>query len=178
MFTLRCTQKLLRRGLVVPQAEPPAATNLLGDWYANLLICGRQQWVLCVSERTLLPVVVTAKDAKSLGPRLTAAASELLLALGVAPEAVQAEQGHMRDCTIGRTASRSVLGSLNDLMWQFEMGVREGPERSALAFSLWLAQTPCKPIEYASPDRATQALFNARQAIGEASQRAGRGASA
>lgn len=178
MFTLRCTQKLLRRGLVVSQAETPPSTNLLGDWYANLLICGRQQWVLCVSERTLLPVVVSAREAKSLGPRVACAAGELLLALGVSPEAVQAELKHMQDCTIGRTASRSVLGSLNDLMWQFEVGLRSGPQRSPLACSLWLAGTPCRPIEYASPDRATQALFAAHRALGQASQRAGRDASA
>ena len=60
---------------------------------------------------------------------------------------------------VGRTASRSVLGSLNDFMFQLQVGLDMSPERSLVEQSLWLAETPCKPIEYASPDRATQALF-------------------
>lgn len=171
MFTLRCTRKLLGRGLAVSPPTGASTSTLLGDWYANLLICGRQQWVLCISERTLLPVVVPAREAKTLGPRLASAASELLLALGVPPDAVAAERAHMADCAIGPTASRSVLGSLNDLMWQFEVGLRNGPEWSALEYALWLSETPCKPIEYASPDRATRALFAAHHALGQASQR-------
>jgi hypothetical protein len=52
-----------------------------------------------------------------------------------------------------------VLGSLNDFMFQLRVGLDVSPHRSLLEQALWLAETPCKPIEYASPDRATQALF-------------------
>jgi hypothetical protein len=65
MFTLRCTQKLLARLKAVPAAQPQLPDTVLGDWYANLIRCGRTQVVLAVSERTLLPVVLQAKDSGS-----------------------------------------------------------------------------------------------------------------
>lgn len=159
MFTLRCTQKLLRRGLVESPDAESGATTLLGDWYANILFSKPQQLVLCVSERTLLPVVVPAKDAKLLPARVAEAACDMLTALGVPQVAVDAERTQMQSSCIGRTASKRVLGSLNDLMFQLEIGLRLSPERSLIEHALWLAETPCKPIEYASPNRATQALF-------------------
>lgn len=67
----------------------------------------------------------------------------------------------MSTVQVRRTASRSVLGSLNDFMFQLQVGLDMSPERSLVEQALWLAETPCKPIEYASPDRTTQALFAA-----------------
>ena len=60
MFTLRCTKKLLTRLKVKPDLQPPPSTTKLGDWYADTLNLGRERLVLCVSELTLLPVVVPA----------------------------------------------------------------------------------------------------------------------
>ena len=60
---------------------------------------------------------------------------------------------------VGRTASRRVLGSLNDLMFQLQVRLDAHPERSLVEHSLRLAETPCKLIGHASPDRATRALF-------------------
>ena len=60
MVTLRCTQKLLRRLEVTD--KPAAPTPVLGDWYANILFSRPHQLVLCVSERSLLPVVLLAKE--------------------------------------------------------------------------------------------------------------------
>jgi hypothetical protein len=115
MFTMRCTQKLLRRGLTESSAAEHVTTTLLGDWYANILFSKPQQLVLCVSEKTLLPVLVPAKDANSLPARVAEAACEMLIVLGVPPAAVQAERMQMQSSCIGRTASKRVLGSLNDL---------------------------------------------------------------
>jgi hypothetical protein len=159
MLTLRCTQKLLARGLESsPGAEEPPSA-LLGDWYAHVLIRKPQHLVLCMSERTLLPVVLSAKDAKSLPMRLSDSICIVLDRLGIDREAVERERREMNVVRIGRTASRSVLGSLNDFMFQLQVGLHRSPERSLVEQALWLAETPCKPLEYASPNRATQALF-------------------
>ena len=168
MFTLRCTQKLLRRGLSESEGPEQQATTMLGDWYANIIFSKPQQVVLCISERTLLPVIVPVKGIQSLSTRVSQAVFEVLLALGVAPEAVQKERSNMERCRIGRTASKRVLGSLNDLLFQLEYGLHDHPERSPLEHALWLAETPCKPIEYASPDRATQALFFSSSVVSKA----------
>ncbi len=63
MLTIRCTRKLLERLDVEASSVPLHPTNHLGDWYANLLFTGRARLIICISERTLLPVFVEA------GPR-------------------------------------------------------------------------------------------------------------
>ena len=159
MFTLRCTQKLLRRGLTESSGSSQAASTLLGDWYANILFVRPQQLVLCVSERTLLPVVLPAKASDTLVTRLPEATADVLAALSVSPAAVQAEHQAMQVARIGRTSSKRVLGSLNELVFLLQHSLHSHPEWSHLQHSLWLAKTPCKVIEYDAPDRATQALF-------------------
>lgn len=168
MFTLRCTQKLLRRGLTESRAEETPPTTQLGDWYANVLVTRPQHLVLCISERTLLPVIVPAKGGGALPARLIEALSPILVALAVPPASVQAECEHMREHRIGRTASRRVLGSLNELMFLLEHSLHAHPERSLLEHSLWLAQTPCNGVEYSAPDRATQALFMSSAIVAKA----------
>ena len=159
MVTLRCTQKLLRRGLAESLGEDVPPTTLLGDWYANLLVCRPQHLVLCVSERTLLPVILPAKDASSLPLRFDEAVCEILTQIGIPSAAVDRERKEMQSVRVGRTASRRVLGSMNDFMFQLEHGLKSSPERTLMERALWLAETPCGPMEYASPDRATRALF-------------------
>jgi hypothetical protein len=169
VFALRCTQKLLGRVNAAPGLEPASPDTVLGDWYANLVRFGRTQLVLAVSERTLLPVVVPAKDGRTVARRVADALEPMLVSIGVPAEAVIAERDAMRDVVIAKTASRRVLGSLNDLAFQLQVGLNHFPDRTLLEHSLWLAQTPLKLIEYGAPDRATVAAFATRQAL----QRAG-----
>jgi len=60
VITFRCTKRVVERFRLEPVEEAPASTGILGDWYANLLNVGSQRFVLCVSERTLLPVILPA----------------------------------------------------------------------------------------------------------------------
>src|SRR2546426_11341959 len=83
MFTLRCTARLRKRlGTTEETTSTPPSTKL-GDWYAQLLLT-RPQLVLCVSERTLLPVVIAARDGSRLVPRLREAVGQMLRVLAVA----------------------------------------------------------------------------------------------
>lgn len=164
VFTLRCTQKLLRRGLTGAAADAHADT-LLGDWYANLLIARPRHLVLCVSERTLLPVAVVAKDIEYLPQRVVEAVVLVLRELRVEPSAIEAEHAAMRTWHVGRTASKRVVASLNELMFQLQNQLLLHPERSLLEHSLRLASVPMKGVEYSSADRATTALFASAAAL-------------
>lgn len=168
MFTLRCTHKLLRRGLTESPHGEAAPTTLLGDWYANVLVTRPQHLVLCISERTLLPVIVPAKSAGTLPARLLEALLPILATLAIPAASAQAECDHMREHRVGRAASKRVLGSLNELMLLLEHSLHYHPEWSHVQHSLWLAQTPCKLVEYSAPDRATQALFMSSAAVAKA----------
>jgi hypothetical protein len=61
MITFRCTKRVAERFRLQLDDGAPVSTGILGDWYANLLNIGRQRLVLCVSERTLLPVILPAR---------------------------------------------------------------------------------------------------------------------
>ena len=157
MVTVRCTQKLLRR--LRHTEETHAGTTVLGDWYANILFSRPQQLVLCVSERTLLPIVLPAKRVETLAPRLAAAVGEVLFRLGIGPGLIEREQDEMRTFVYGRTQNRRVLGSLNDFMFMLAHYRQAWPAETLIAHSLHLAQTPCTPVGHSSPDRVTSELF-------------------
>jgi hypothetical protein len=144
------------------ECVPP--TTLLGDWYANVLFLRPHQIALCVSERTLLPLIVPAKDAVHLVDRLVQALPAVLSALNVQPSAIEREIGNMHDRTIGSTNDRRVLGSLNELVFQLTHQFQFRPGLRLIEHSLRLAETPMSLID-SSPDRATRALFEAQATI-------------
>jgi hypothetical protein len=157
MFTVRCTARLLKRLKAQPEviANPPSTR--LGDWYAHLLFLRPAQLVLAVSERTLLPVLVPALDVERLPGRIREAVSDVLREIGVAHAAIQEEEVAMGTVSLGRTASRRVLGSMNDFVRLLEPHF--GHPASLLDLSLRLADTPCGPLQMDSPRRATLRLF-------------------
>lgn len=70
----------------------------------------------------------------------------------------------MQHWAVGKTVDRHVLGSLNDLAFQLQVGLRHFPDRTLLEQSLWLSRTPLKVIDGA-PDQATLAAFVAYRAL-------------
>lgn len=159
MFTLRCTARLATRLRVKLESTSPEPTTRLGDWYANLVHVGRQQFVLAISDRTLLPVVVLASPGTSLVPRLRAAIVELLGALGIPGAAIETEHAAMTESRFGRTNNRQVLGVLVDFAKTLPYYLESATSLSSV--SLQLSDTPCSPLYKTStfPDRATSLLF-------------------
>lgn len=99
---------------VDPEPNPPEPSTILGDWYANLLHFGKRQLILCVAEKTLLPVLLPAVDAKMLPRRLPETVFDVLKALGISWSAIDREMREMQEVVVGRTANRSVLGIVNE----------------------------------------------------------------
>lgn len=167
-FAIRATRKVLRRvGVSTPRdAGPP--TTALGDWYANLVYVGQTQLVLCTSDRSLLSVVLPARGLKAvLHSSLCEAVGNLLAALGVPSELIAAELDEMASVVISRTASKSVLGSMNDFAFMLGVAVRMEPEAPLTALSLKLCGTPCEPLsaryERPFPDRVARRLLGCEE---------------
>lgn len=160
MLTIRCTQKLLKHLGTEALPEPGHPTNRLGDWYANLVFTSDPRLIICVSERSLLPVLVEARDTPSFIARFQEAVRSVLRHIGVASELLDSEAREMGQITIGATASRRVLGSLNDLasLARFTMAERATIDLTALAIKL--ADTPCSPINYETPRSVSLALLS------------------
>ncbi len=55
--------------------------------------------------------------------------------------------------------------------FQLQVGLLDYPDRTLLAHSLWLAQTPLKVIDYGAPDQATLAAFVAHRVLRVAKNR-------
>ena len=155
MFTLRCTARLRKR-LGTTEETASAPSTKLGDWYAHLLFT-RPRLVLCVSERTLLPVLIPARDSSLLVARLREAVGHMLRALGVAETAVATEEEAMPEAVIGKTVSRRVLGSMNDFVRILDSYRGTG---SLLEVSLHLAETPCGSLQMNNPREETIRVFS------------------
>ena len=156
-FTIRMTAKLVKRVKEPLVADPSASTGLLGDWYANLLYIERQQVILAISEKTLLPLLIPAKDAKLFPERLIESLKDSLAALNIPKEQVAKELAEMSSWIFAKTASRQVLGVMTDFgkALDFYVGHRETLQQ----LQARLAETPCSPIGMDSPVESTCKLF-------------------
>lgn len=158
MITFRCTAKTLKRFRLEPEDNPPEPCSVLGDWYVNLLNVGPQRLVLCVSEKSLLPVILPARKAEFPG-NFPSYLHAVLCATNVPAELAAIEAESANEYTIARTDSRSVLGVMNDFanMAQYFLA-----HESPFEASLRLSETPCKPTDYDSPAMRTRELFSTR----------------
>ena len=160
MTVFRCTQRVLRRFKLTAIEPETASTGVLGDWYANLLNIGSTRLVLCQSERSLLPVILPARN-KSFPSEFGNALSRVLQALGIPGQSVNAEVDGTRDIRFAKTRSRQVLGVMNDFSFsaQYYLG-NVWSKDPMLEACLKLAKTPCGPLGMESPDRLTVSLFS------------------
>ncbi len=161
MVRLRCTHRVRKRFGLEPDPEAAASTTLLGDWYANLLNAGRSRWVLCVSERALLPAIVPARKA-TFPESLSSSLRAVLAGIGIPSAEVEREIGEMAQIGIDRTRSRQVLGVMNDFAFAAELFLRD--DIAPIEVALRVAQTPSKPLGYESPERTVRSLFASHRA--------------
>ncbi len=194
MVALRCTRKLLARlggaaspATSAPSAEPAAVpahrTTVLGDWYATVFVAARRPLVLAAAERSLCPVVLPLREARTLVPRWREAVGRKLRALGVAAAQADAELAAMADVAVvpasyREPAGRRLVGVLTDMLYHCAPHVvrlRPGPGLVASGLTLpdavpdlagmeaALDQLPCAPLRYANPAEVTRTLFAAAQ---------------
>jgi hypothetical protein len=159
VVVFRCTQRVIRRFRLHPIESPPTSSGLLGDWYANLLNVGSSRLVLCLSERSLLPVILPARNDvfPSQFPEFLA---EVLRSLQLSPQRVDEEVAAVREVAFAKPRSRNVLGALNDFGFHASHELSNPRFQSTpLRASLRLAEMPSKPIGYSSPDRVVRSLF-------------------
>jgi hypothetical protein len=126
MVTLRCTKKLLHQLRTVPSPKPRPPTTALGDWYATLVHTRPHPLVLCVSEQSLLSVILPARELGMLASRFQKAVREHLLVLGTSLQDVEREAAAMRQIELGATVSRSVRGSMRELTFAVEDELQRG----------------------------------------------------
>lgn len=159
VFVVRGTKKFLDRAGKVEAADERPSTTLLGDWYATVWFW-RPQVALFVNAGTFLPVVVPMAPAATIVQRFVAGMPETFGDCGLEPRFVEAEVEQMTAHRLAKTASRSVLGVMNEFKIMADHYLRQADDVELQELALWLAQTPCGPLyqRHVSPDRELLAV--------------------
>jgi hypothetical protein len=160
MFILRATAKLRQRLGASAEHVGEHSTTVLGDWYATMLRW-RPQVALLVNERTLLPVFMALAPAATMPARVADHVGDVLGAHGVPDSVMQAEVERMRQWRIAPTASRSVVGIMNEFTFLADT-FRDAASPDLVGLAVRLAATPCSPLykRHVSPGRELAALLD------------------
>jgi hypothetical protein len=159
VIVYRCTQRLAKRLRVALADDALPSTGVLGDWYANSLNVGHSRYVLCLSEPTLLPVILPARKSEFPG-RFPHYLAEILDHIGVPSQAINREAAEVNEPVFAKTRNRSLLGSLNDFVFSASIFLQYGD--SPLEANIKLADMPSKVIEFAFPSEVAREAFLSR----------------
>jgi hypothetical protein len=113
VLVVRATRRLLQRLGPPTLREGERSTTLLGEWYATALFW-KPQLVLLVNEATLLPVLMPLAPARTAPARIGQRIAAVLAAHRTPAVIIDDEVQQMRDCRIGTTANRSVVGVMTE----------------------------------------------------------------
>ena len=162
MITVRCTRKVLALlgGATVDSVPEPTAA--LGDWYANVVRTVAGDLVVLANERTLLSVAIPVEMVDRLVPCFADRVYNLLRMIDVPTDVALRECAELHSLAFAPTSSRSVIGSLNEIGWHYQL-IAEGNavrgELSLSAIERQLSRMMHKPLGYAYPaEVATQIL--------------------
>ena len=129
MLYLKCTQEVQK--LVALRKDnlalPVASDAPLGNWYVNRFTLGRRKALIFMSETTLLSFILfqgkKAVTLESLPNMLLAGLEQLLQMKGLPQSAIDRAFEHYDAGVYAKTDNRSDLGSLNDLVNQYQWRV-------------------------------------------------------
>jgi hypothetical protein len=159
MLVIRATRKLLNQ-LGQPVTDPPVSTTVLGDWYAKPFSVARRRFILLISEKSRLAALMPGRDVAHLPKNLPEAIKRQLVRLGVPPEAVAREIKECGDVVVATTASKSLLGTLNDYAYIAKLRIADQVEVDLDDEAFSLSHTPLSPLKYKYAAEKTLRLFD------------------
>lgn len=167
MRIIHCTRKLLKE-LDVPLVEPdkiPSNPEGLGNWYANLLRIERRKCIIFTNEKTLytflIPKVLKA-NLKNIEEEFLINLSYNLQSEGFGLEVINRVMQEYQEIGFAKTVSKSVLGSMNDLAYQYEFQImrERGIENiKVLKLNHEINRTPMGALKYKYPIEALKNLL-------------------
>ncbi len=144
MVVLRPTRKL--HSVLPLQTNADAVSDTaLGDWYVNRLVVDRWPLLLLVSANALLPVLIPARDVRTLPAQLASIVGGRLRRASIDPALVAREVERMAPVVVAPTCDRSVLGIMVDFAKAIPFYLVPGEwDETTLPFvESRLAETPC-----------------------------------
>jgi len=126
---LHCTQKLLKELGNPPLQSPDNLHSTgLGNWYANLLRIDRRKCILFTNEKTLYSFLiprVKKENLKNIVDEFLFYLNMNLQAEGFSIEVINRVLQEYTDIGFAKTASKKILGSMNQLAFEYEIFVQE-----------------------------------------------------
>jgi len=122
MAILRCTKKLLTE-LKAKPSEKIISSNEVGSWHANLLRIDRRKCILFTHDVTLYSFLVTGLKIPHFKNFREVFGQNLfknLLWENLSQNQIEIVLDEHREINIAKTNNRSVLGSMNDLVFQLK----------------------------------------------------------
>ena len=165
MVTIRCTRKLYKYLEIIPLEAPEPPTGALGDWYANLIPTYAGDLIIFVNERSLVTVAMPVWEFENIIPLFRDRVENLLMMIGIEQEIIDREISHLEPVQFARTASRSVLGSMNDIAWNYQIISEEAEFVAHLSLSdaeLKLSQMPSGVLKYRFPSEVALELLTGK----------------
>lgn len=161
MVILRCTVKLLKRLKMEkePLKDPGLSSTALGDWYANVIYVERQPLVLTVNEKSLLPLLIPARDLDQLPGHLIRTLIEKLQRMVLPETVIRQEIARMEPFSYGNTANRSVLGTMNEFASMLKYASKSHPDWGLVDMMDWLGNTLCSPLGYKYPSEKAEEIL-------------------
>ena len=125
MLQLRCTGKVQKELGIKPTelSEIKEPNSTLGNWYVNISTIDRRKTFLFVNERTLLSFIlygVKKSNIPHIHETFVKALNQLLLMEGVDYPILNKINDEYLHLEYTKTNSRSILGSMNDLMYLYK----------------------------------------------------------
>ncbi len=157
MINIMVTAKVAKKIKTPLKQSTIKSTNILGDWYVHFLILQRQHILLAISARTLLPILISAKNIASLPINLKEALKDILIKIDISNAKIENEILQMDNWVFAKTASRSALGTIND--FSNLLRYQDIRNRNLMIHAMTLANTPCSPIGMMTPLEATRSIF-------------------
>jgi len=161
---LRCTADLLKR--LPPPSAPESPSARLGDWHARIIFGKPRFVVLCTNDRSLLCVTVPLAPVRELVSRFVRAATHRIGQIPAPDELLRAEVAALNPTRVGRSASRSVISTMNQFMYSAESWLTEQPLGDLEELGFWLCDTPCTAISTHWPWLQAELLLTGAIATG------------
>jgi len=131
MLQLRCTAKVQKELGLKPcdLAEIKPGDSLLGNWYVNIFTVDRRKTFIFMNERTLLSFIIFGikrSNVKNTPEAFLKGLEQLLTIEGFDIATINRVSDEYESIEFTKTASKSVLGNMNDLVDLYKHSMNYG----------------------------------------------------
>ncbi len=161
MLVIRPTLSLAKRLKVKLATTDVESSTRLGDWYAIDIVLKRRQFILAVSAKSRVSVMIEAAPYVTFPDRLPLAIREVLSSIGLKREKIESEINEMNQILLAKTQDRSVIGTMNDYRRHLQFMENSGRfnPNNLLAVSLQITATPSLVMPGVWPQEVALQLF-------------------